>query len=240
MEERKISKGSKRVIMNNYKITVLVDNNSWIIPYAQNFVETINADYTDRYRARFIRHAGEIERGEILFLLGCTKILKPELLAFNLHNLVVHESALPQGKGFAPLFWQILEGQNTIPMTLFEASEAVDDGDIYHQINIELQGHELNEEIRDIQGRKTMDICLQFLEAYPDIQGQKQQGVESFYKRRRPEDSELDIHKTIDEQFHNLRIANNDFYPAFFVKDGYKYILSIKRDDSYEPDTDPK
>ena len=199
------------------KITILVDNDSWIIPYAQNFVETINTDYADRYNARFIRRADEIEQGEVLFLLGCTQILKPEYLALNDHNLVVHESALPQGKGFAPLFWQILEGKNVIPMTLFEASEAVDDGDIYHQINIELQGHELNEEIRDIQGQKTVEVCLQFLKDYPNINARSQEGEESFYKRRTPKDSELDLHKTIDDQFHHLRIANNEFYPAFFI-----------------------
>jgi methionyl-tRNA formyltransferase len=30
----------------------------------------------------------------------------------------VHESALPQGQGWSPMTWQILEGASPIPVTL--------------------------------------------------------------------------------------------------------------------------
>ncbi len=41
------------------------------------------------------------------FFLGCSKIAGPDVLNRNKYNLVVHESALPKGKGFAPVAWQI-------------------------------------------------------------------------------------------------------------------------------------
>jgi len=45
-------------------------------------------------------------------------------------NLVVHESDLPRGKGFAPVKWQILDGKKEIPVCLLETTEQVDSGDI--------------------------------------------------------------------------------------------------------------
>ena len=38
------------------------------------------------------------------------------------YNIVIHASDLPKDKGWAPMFWQILEDKNTIPFTMFEAS----------------------------------------------------------------------------------------------------------------------
>ena len=57
------------------------------------------------------------------------------------HHLVVHESALPQGQGWSPMTWQIVEGASTIPITLFEAVAELDTLQIYLQKQIDLQGH---------------------------------------------------------------------------------------------------
>jgi methionyl-tRNA formyltransferase len=62
------------------------------------------------------------------------------------------------------------------------------------------------------------------------LKGEKQEGESTFYRRRKPEDSELDINKTINEQFNLLRIVDNKRYPAFFIKNGVKYILNIRKD----------
>ena len=59
------------------------------------------------------------------------------------------------------------------------------------------------------------------------LSGMEQSGEESFYPRRLPKDSELDINKSIDEQFNLFRIVDNDKYPAFFIKNGKKYVLKI-------------
>lgn len=80
---------------------------------------------------------------DIVFILGYTKILNSEFLQCNRLNLVIHESALPRGKGFAPTQWQILEGKNHIPVCLCEAIEKVDAGDIFLRGTTELNGLEL-------------------------------------------------------------------------------------------------
>jgi methionyl-tRNA formyltransferase len=68
-----------------------------------------------------------------------------------------------------------------------------------------------------------------FLERYPELQRTPQAGEPSVYPRRTPADSELCVDKTLREQFNLLRIGNNESWPSFFVLNGHKYILTIKK-----------
>ena len=110
------------------RIRVVVDNNSWILTYAERLVGLCNGDGDD---ATLCRSHDDIAAGDISFYLGCIKISPPEVLALCRRNLVVHEGALPRDRGFSPLTWQIIDGQNEIPICLLEAAEsygiAIDD-----------------------------------------------------------------------------------------------------------------
>ena len=206
------------------KINIVVDNpQSWIMPFAEQLCGELK-----RNNEVFFHHdSKEIVAGDVAVFLSCEKIVKPEILQKNKHNLVVHESALPQGKGWSPLTWQILEGKNEIPVTLFEAAEKVDSGDIYYREIVKFEGHELVDELRQKQGEKTVELVKKFIDNYLSIIGKKQTGVESFYERRTSESSELDINKTIAEQFNLLRVVDNERYPAFFSYQGHRYIIKI-------------
>lgn len=207
------------------RIQILVDNiNSWIIPYTQKLYDILVKKHP---QVSLIHQHSAIEKGDVLVLLSCEQILKN--LSLNTYNLVVHESALPQGKGWSPLTWQVLEGQKQIPITLFEATEKVDAGVIYFQEYITLEGHELVEELRVKQGEKTIELVLKFIENYPHIEGNPQTGESSYYPKRTPKDSMIDINQSIADQFNLLRVCDNDRYPAFFIKDGVKYILKVEK-----------
>jgi methionyl-tRNA formyltransferase len=187
----------------------------------------VSACSAQGFKASLCRHASEIDHGWILFILGCTRILDENILNKNTYNLVVHESALPKGKGFAPMSWQILAGQNEIPISLISAATKVDSGDIWLTDTIKLLGHELHDEWRNLQGLKTIELCLKFIAQYPKLQPQKQNGEESFYTRRTPSDSMLDINQSVKDQFNLLRIVDNKNYPAYFKYRGKKYTLTI-------------
>ncbi len=207
------------------KIAVLTSRKSWFARYKD---ELINSLISSGHEVDSYDHHDKIGTpNDVLFILSYFRIIPDSILTQNNHNVVVHESDLPEGKGWAPLFWQILSGKNTIPIVLFEASKEMDAGDIYIKDYIVLNGTELNDEIREIQARKTIELCMEFINNIKSIQPQKQQGKVSFYNRRTPEDSELDINKSIDEQFNLLRICDNIEYPAFFYKNSEKYIIQI-------------
>lgn len=210
-------------------ITLMCDNpNSWIIPYIEELKEEIREL---GHKVRVIDDYKKITSGELLFLLSCERILPVSYMKMNKHNLVVHESDLPRGKGWSPVTWQVLEGKDTIPVTLFEAAESVDAGNIYLQEFIHLDGSELLGGIKHKQGLYTKKLVLEFIKRYPNVQGKSQQGGESFYPKRSPKDSQLDINKTIEEQFNLLRVVDNERYPAYFMLNGKKYIVKIYREE---------
>ena len=77
---------------------------------------------------KLINSHEDVESGDVLCLLSCEK--KFNKLNLNKYNLVVHESDLPEGKGWSPLTWQVIEGKRNIPITLFEANSLIDSGNI--------------------------------------------------------------------------------------------------------------
>lgn len=209
------------------KVQILVDNkNSWYIPFAKKLEKKLSETIDS---VNLIHEHDEVVEGDVLCLVSCEKIFKR--LELNKSNVVVHESALPKGKGWSPLSWQVLAGKKKITVTLFEAQNNIDSGVIYLQDYISLEGHELLKEIKYKQGILTNELLEKYIYNFPNIKGKAQVGKSTFYNKRTPEDSELDINKTIIEQFNLLRIVDNDNYPAFFVKDGFKYILKINKED---------
>lgn len=206
---------------------VVVDNpRSWFVPFAQHLVEQLGVFGN----ANLLRASAEIPAGnEVAFVLSCDKKVPSAILSRSRHNIVVHASDLPHGKGMSPLTWQILEGKDAIPISLFEAVEAFDAGTIYIKDYVRFQGNELLDEMQALLGTKIVEMCDRFMREYPDIveRGRTQSGPESFYRRRTPEDSRLDPNKTIAEQFNLLRVVDNERYPAFFEWKGRKFMLKI-------------
>lgn len=204
------------------KIAVLTTKNQWFEKYAKNLSKELKCPY-------FFSHT-KIDNFDIVFILSYHKIIPQNILKKNQHNIVIHASNLPKGKGWAPLFWQVLEGKNEIVFTMFEAGCGVDDGDIYMQKTLKLDGYELNSELREKQANLTIQMCKEFIYKYDLYKNPTpQSGDESFYPKRTPKDSELDINKTIKEQFNMLRIVDNEEYPAFFEIDGHEYLLKIEK-----------
>ena len=216
-------------------ITILTDNpNSWIIPHVEELKQLLS-----NHKVKHIFSQDDIKGGDIMFILSCEKIIPEEQLNLHTSNIVVHPSNLPEGKGWSPLAWQILEGKNTIPVCLFEASPKVDSGNIYLKDIIELDGSELNDEIKFIQGKITIKLILKHLEniellSLNKVPSQEQKGKETFYPKFKRENNELDINKSIKDQFNILRTVDNKGYPAFFNLDGNEYTIKIYKNNNPE------
>jgi methionyl-tRNA formyltransferase len=208
------------------KVAVLVDNPSWILPWAERLVASAKEGGD---LPRLARSWGEVGEGDICFILGCTQLVPEEILKKNLKNLVVHESGLPEGRGFAPLSWQILEGRKDIPVCLIEATASADAGPVVFRDVLHFKGHELCPELRRAQGEMTVNLCLKYLESHNVPEAVEQQGEGTVYSRRTPEDSCLDADQSIVDQLNLLRIVDNQHYPAFFFAKGHRYKLTIEK-----------
>lgn len=211
-------------------VAVLTTKGCWFEPFAQKLIQEIKSFGCKS--DLFFNSKAISDSYEVVFMLSVYQLVKKEDLARHKHNIVIHPSDLPKGKGWSPLAWQILEGKNEIPIALFEAVEAVDAGPIYLKDTITLNGSELHDEIRKKQGNKLIEMSLRFLKEYDSIKSTPQEGESTLYPRRSTKDSELDINKSIAEQINLLRICSNDEYPPFFHFMGKKYVLNIFKEEN--------
>jgi methionyl-tRNA formyltransferase len=210
-------------------VAVVAEPTSWIVPYAEQLADELAAEGHD---ARVVPSYDDVPEGtEISFFLGCTRIATPDQLARSRHNVVIHQSELPRGRGWSPLAWQVLEGRAEIPVTVFEAAPGVDEGAVYLRGVIRLEGHELSNELRELQGRSDIELARELVRMYPNLVGEPQSGEPTYYDRRTPDANRLDPALSIAEQFDLLRICDNARYPAFFDHRGHRYVLKIEKDD---------
>ena len=209
------------------KIAFLFDKtNDWLSQY---FPENLKS--SSKFDVNFFYEEEKIRGFDLVFILGYTKVIKGEILSSNKLLLLVHESDLPKGRGFAPVQWQILEGKSDINICLIEISDKVDTGNIFGKMVLSLNGSELYEEIRQKQALVTFKLINKFLEKYPNLKSEKQRGKPTFYRRRNLSDSQLDLDKSIRDQFNLLRICNNKDWPAFFELNGVRYEIKIDKMD---------
>lgn len=213
------------------KVKIVIDNqDSWMNDYLGELKKSI---VNEGYTFVFSNDYEDNVKVDFTFFLSCHKKIKEDYLELSDENFVIHESDLPKGRGWSPLTYQIIEGKNNIKISLIKVSNHFDSGDICLQLAMKFDGYELVEELRQIQFSYSLNLVLQYLKNHNNIVCRKQTGDPSYYKKRLQSDSELDISKTIEEQFNLLRTVDNDRYPAFFYIDGNKYLIKIfKADDA--------
>lgn len=204
------------------KITLLCEKDNWSQKYLHLLI-----DHLKDHDVTLISHHEEITAGDLLILLSYGKIVPKEKLMLHKYNVLSHSSELPEGKGWNPVHWLVLEGKNKIPSSLIEVHEKVDAGDIYLKGYTMLEGTELLEEIREKVIKTDFKLIRKFIDTLPHITPKKQLGSGTYYRKRTKDDSKLDINKTLKEQFNSMRIADNENYPLFFEYQGKKYLLKI-------------
>lgn len=212
------------------KITLLcTDPNHPIYPILQQWKSINDTLYT----ISLLNKVNEIvDGGDILFLVSCSEIVKEKTTSLFSHVLVLHASDLPVGRGWSPHIWDVLAGKSSLTLSLLEAKEPVDTGDIWKKQIITLNGRELFDEINQLLFQAELDLIEWACQNYHDCKPLPQGVINNDYLRKRtPDDSELDITKTLDSQFNLLRVCDPSRFPAFFYKDGQKYTIRIDKDE---------
>ena len=143
--------------------------------------------------------------------------------------ICLHPSVLPKYRGGSPVQHQIINGETESAVTFFKMNEQMDAGPILFQKKFSLRGN--LEEIFDrisINGRiGLMNIVMG---NYTQVHQNEQDST--FYKRRKPEESEIsvfDFSKSKAQELYNKIRALQDPYPNAFVvcADGKKLFLKV-------------
>ncbi len=209
------------------KVSVLCSSETHpIYPHLETWLKSMDGIH----QVELLRRKAELTGGDVLFLISCHEIISLQERQKYAASLVIHASDLPEGRGWSPHIWQILEGKNKIAVSLIEAQDKVDTGAIWTQRHLELEGHELSDEINDKLFAIELDLMNHALEIVGSGRPEPQDDrPPSYYPRRKPEDSRLDPYQSVAEQFDLLRVADPKRFPAFFDLRGHRYLVRVEK-----------
>lgn len=183
-----------------------------------------------RHDIELVTKSTELSGGDILFLISCHEMIRAPVLEKYRKTLVIHASDLPQGRGWSPHIWGVLEGADALTVSLLEAQEPVDSGPIWKKLRVPLEGHELHDEINEKLFACELDLMDFALDNFAAVVPQPQDATAATgYPRRKPADSRIDPTRSIAEQFNLLRVADPDRYPAFFEWQGHRYEITVRK-----------
>lgn len=183
-----------------------------------------------QHQIEIVERRADVGSGDILFLISCNEIIRRDIRDRYGKVLVIHASDVPHGRGFAPLNWQILEGRNRVTVTLMEAADKVDSGDVWAKHNMDFEGHETFDELFDKLFETEIALMDFAVASYGTIQPRPQPVEEgSYYRRRTPEDGIVSSEHRLMEIFDLLRVSDPQRYPVQFEFRGHRYALTMQK-----------
>lgn len=210
------------------KITIVCSNpNHPIYSYLENWKNAQKLDC----KVDLVQSVKDItENGDILFLVSCTELVSKSVRNRFSYSLVLHASDLPHGRGWSPHVWEVVAGAEELTLSLLNAEDAVDSGDIWKKLKIKLNGLELYDEINHKLFTAELSLMDWACNNIHDSQPVPQvESGKSYYRKRTPEDSKIDIHNPLLSQFNLLRVSDPERYPAYFIVDGQRYNIKLEK-----------
>lgn len=213
------------------KITLLCSNPLHpVYPYLERWVD----ENATTFEIQLVNRMSDVKGcGDILFLISCAEIIHAQHRDKFRYTLVLHASDLPKGRGWSPHIWDIANGRNELTLSLLNAEDKVDSGDIWQKKHIKLTGTELYDEINDLLFKAELALiswaCENIEQAMPLPQSPSDDKAE-YHRLRTPDDSELDPECSIASQFNLLRVCDPNRFPAYFYHLGQKYTVTVTRE----------
>jgi len=179
---------------------------------------------------------------DIAFFYGWSWIVREPILS-EFVCLCLHPSPLPKYRGGSPIQHQIIDGKTDSAVTVFKMGSGIDDGDIYRQLPISLEGT-LDDIFERIiaAGVAITKTCLRDY-AQRSIQFTPQQSLGQYpvMKRRTQADSELTIEQIVRMPYlklYNTVRSLTDPYPNACIRfpQGVIYLTSVEYNSHIPPE----
>ncbi|OUS07656.1 UDP-glucuronic acid dehydrogenase [Rhodobacterales bacterium 52_120_T64] len=210
------------------KISILCSSRTHPVnTYLEKWIRELDPKYT----VDLIRTKNDLTNGNILFLISCDEIVSLEDRARYDKTLVIHASDLPLGRGWSPHIWQIVEGATEITVSLLEAEDVVDSGDIWKKLAVHIPLNALWNEINHVIFEAELELMSFAIGQFDLVTPQTQEAAiaPTYYSRRTPKDSKLDANLSIQDQFDQIRVCDPDRYPAYFDLRGERYLVRLEK-----------
>lgn len=163
---------------------------------------------------------------DYIFVINWRTIFDNKLLKIAKYGTIgIHASDLPKYKGFAPINWALINGENKLGISIFYLVDEVDCGDIIQKEYINILD---SDDIHSLFSKVELEYINMFKILLPNldsIQAKKQIGISSYTCKRKPEDGKIDFNILNSRSIYNLIRALKYPFPMAFFKFNKKYIF---------------
>jgi len=163
---------------------------------------------------------------DLMFAVNWRYMVPAEIYSrARLGAFVFHDSLLPEYRGFSPVVWAMVNGEDHTGVTLFEMAEKVDAGDIIGQVRIAIGRDDTITVVMERVTQAYLELLEQNLA--PLLEGAASRYPQdhshaTFTCKRIDEDNQIDW-TACSEQIHNLIRAVTMPYPG-----AYTYLMGKK------------
>lgn len=141
----------------------------------------------------------------------------------RLGTFVFHDSLLPEYRGFAPTMWSILNGEDHTGVTLFEISEAVDEGDVVDQQRIPIGPDETIADLTETVTATYLELLernLPALLAGTAARTPQDHARATYGCKRIPEDNQIDWSASSEAIYNLIRAVTRPYPGAYTTHEG--------------------
>jgi methionyl-tRNA formyltransferase len=181
--------------------------------------------FKDRDYAEVITASG----ADITLVVGCRVLIPKQVYeAPRLGTLAVHDSFLPEYRGFAPLNWAIINGEDHTGVTLFYVTELMDGGDIVGQKRVPIYPSDAAPVVYSRVCEATVELVL---ECYPQLASASAALTPQDYREgtltcsRTPADGIIDWSRQTKTLFDQVRALTWPYPGAYTYYNGRKLII---------------
>lgn len=220
------------------KISLLCTDNSHPV---NEWLADWQSRYNNKHNVEICRDKSELTGGDLLFLISCSQIVGKNIREMYSYTLVLHGSDLPVGRGWSPHIWALLNGAEEVTVSLLEAEDRVDTGNIWSKRSFKVSNDMLYDEINTMLFETELallDDALELMSHENPGTPQRTDITPTYYPKRTPKDSEVDPSRPLSELFNVIRLADPERYPAYFKMHGNIYTIEIKKVERNESDHD--
>ena len=138
----------------------------------------------------------------------------PDNIYKKFECIVFHMTDLPYGRGGSPLQNLIVRGHKKTKISAIKVVKEIDAGDIYLKKDLSLEGT-----AKEIYYKATHVIEEMIVEIIENnIIPEPQTGEPTYFKRRKPEESEIKGLTDLEQVYDYIRMLDADGYPRAFLE----------------------
>ena len=150
---------------------------------------------------------------DFIFFLHWSSII-PKAVHEKFNCIVFHMTDLPYGRGGSPLQNLIIRGFEETVISALKVQDGIDTGPILLKKRLSLAG--TAEEIFLRAGKKMMEMIVEIIQENP--KPIRQQGDVVIFKRRKPEESNIQLIKEKEKLYDFIRMLDAEGYPRAFIE----------------------